>query len=120
MVLYKREWGGLGSTSAVWERLADTFPEGDQLYNGVKTLIAEHLDRLAEERIVPAFPRSSGSQATGALGGGAAAVERAVEGDRFLRAVKGVWDDHTGSMDKIEAILIYMVSRCARRLGLTL
>lgn len=80
------------------------------MYNGVKTLIAEHLLRLAEERIVPAFPISSGAQASGSLGGGAEAVERAVEGDRFLRAVKEVWDDHIGSMDKLEAILKYMVS----------
>lgn len=84
--------------------------DGDQLYTGVKKLVAEHLDQLAEERIVPAFPRAGGSHVAGALGGGAQAVEQAVEGDRFLRSVKSVWDDHTGSMRKLKDILKYMVS----------
>jgi cullin 3 len=83
--------------------------DGDQLYAGVKQLIAEHLDALAEERIVPAFPRSSGTHGAGKLGGGAEAIERAMEGDRFLKAVKGVWEDHTGSMRKLKDILRYMV-----------
>ncbi|KAE8541583.1 hypothetical protein D1P53_001751 [Cryptococcus gattii VGV] len=78
------------------------FKHGDQLYNGVKTLVVEHLDRLAEEKIVPTFPRSGGTRGAGKLGGGAEAVERATEGDRFLKAVKGVWEDHTGSMRKLK------------------
>jgi hypothetical protein len=57
----------------------------------------QHLNDLAEEVIVPTFPRSSGTHGAGRLGGGAEAVERALEGDRFLKAVKGVWEDHTGS-----------------------
>ncbi|KAK8853446.1 hypothetical protein IAR55_004152 [Kwoniella newhampshirensis] len=84
------------------------FKHGDQLYNGVKTLVAEHLDRLAEEKIVPTFPRSGGTRGAGKLGDGAEAVERAMEGDRFLKAVKGVWDDHTGSMRKLKDVLKYM------------
>ena len=83
--------------------------DGDQLYNGVKGLVSEHLDQLAEETIVPAFPRTSGTQRGGKLGGGAEAVERAMEGDRFLKAVKGVWEDHTGSMRKLKDVLKYMV-----------
>lgn len=71
--------------------------------------MAEYLDRLAEERIVPAFPRASGTAGSVALGGSAEAVEHAVEGDRFLRAVKGVWDDHISAMTKIKDILRYMV-----------
>ncbi|WRT70000.1 uncharacterized protein IL334_006993 [Kwoniella shivajii] len=81
---------------------------GDQLYNGVKALISEHLDRLAEEKIVPTFPRSGGTRGAGKLGGGAEAIERALEGDRFLKAIKSAWEDHTGSMRKIRDILKYM------------
>ncbi|KIR42148.1 Cullin 3, partial [Cryptococcus deuterogattii 99/473] len=84
------------------------FKHGDQLYNGVRTLVIEHLDRLAEEKIVPTFPRSGGTRGAGKLGGGAEAVERATEGDRFLKAVKGVWEDHTGSMRKLKDVLKYM------------
>ncbi|WVQ66720.1 uncharacterized protein L199_004909 [Kwoniella botswanensis] len=81
---------------------------GDQLYNGVKALISEYLDRLAEEKIVPTFPRSGGTRGAGKLGGGAEAIERALEGDRFLKAIKSAWEDHTGSMRKIRDILKYM------------
>ncbi|ORY31654.1 Cullin [Naematelia encephala] len=84
------------------------FKHGDQLYNGTKELVAEHLDQLAQEIIVPTFPRSSGTHGAGRLGGGAEAVERAMEGDRFLKAVKQVWEDHTGSMRKLQAVLKYM------------
>ncbi|KJE03153.1 Cullin 3 [Cryptococcus gattii NT-10] len=84
------------------------FKHGDQLYNGVRTLVVEHLDRLADEKIVPTFPRSGGTRGAGKLGGGAEAVERATEGDRFLKAVKGVWEDHTGSMRKLKDVLKYM------------
>ena len=110
--------------------------DGDQLYSGVKQLIVEHLDHLAATLIVPAFPRSdpylsgatagpSGSRASGpgsapasgagpssyrATGKGSAqAVERAIEGDVFLKSVKGVWEDHTASMRKVRDILKYMV-----------
>lgn len=109
--------------------------DGDQLYSGVKQLIAEYLDHLAATLIVPAFPRSdpylssagaggsshagtgvasgsgSGSGSYRATGKGSAqAVERAVEGDVFLKSVKGVWEDHTASMRKVRDILKYMVS----------
>jgi cullin 3 len=79
------------------------------LYSGVKTLILEHLTQLAEDNIVPSFPRSGGTHGAGKLGGGAEAIERALEGDRFLKAVKGVWEDHTGSMRKLKDVLKYMV-----------
>ncbi|GMK56833.1 hypothetical protein CspeluHIS016_0306730 [Cutaneotrichosporon spelunceum] len=45
-------------------------------------------------------------------------LERAVEGDRFLRAVKGVWDDHTGSMRKLKDILKYMDKAYTQQQGL--
>ena len=72
--------------------------------------MAEHLDQLAQEVIVPAFPRSGSSHIAGRSSGGAEAVEQALEGDRFLRAVKGVWEDHTGSMRKLKDVLKYMAS----------
>ncbi|KAL7424536.1 hypothetical protein Q5752_000220 [Cryptotrichosporon argae] len=84
------------------------FKHGDTLYSGVKALIAEHLEHLAATQIVPTFPRSSGTHGAGKLGSGADAVERVMEGDRFLKAVKGVWEDHTGSMRKLQDILKYM------------
>lgn len=93
-----------------WDDVSADETDGDQLYKGVKDLIAEHLNDLAEEVIVPTFPRSSGTHGAGRLGGGAEAVERALEGDRFLKAVKGVWEDHTGSMRKLKDVLKYMVS----------
>ena len=108
MVLYKRESDVTGSVDAA---------DGDQLYNGVKGLIAEHLEQLAQEAIVPTFPRSTGSVSSGS---GAEAVERAMEGDRFLKAVKGVWDDHTGSMRKLKDVLKYMASGLERPLSLQL
>jgi cullin 3 len=109
MVLFKRESGLLHLSRG--KSVALNLVDGDQLYTGVKQLVAEHLDSLAEERMVPAFPRSSGTHGAGKLGGGAEAVERAMEGDRFLKAVKGVWEDHTGSMRKLKDVLRYMVSR---------
>lgn len=51
----------------------------------------------------------------GRAGGGAEAVERALEGDRFLKSLKGVWEDHTGSMRKIKDVLRYMVSLARTR-----
>ncbi|WVR09639.1 hypothetical protein IAU60_006712 [Kwoniella sp. DSM 27419] len=84
------------------------YKQGDHLYNGVKVLIGEHLDKLAEEKIVPTFPRSGGTRGAGKLGGGAEAIERAMEGDRFLKAVKAAWEDHTGCMRKIKDVLRYM------------
>lgn len=83
--------------------------DGDKLYNGCKTLIKEHLEALAEERIVPAFPRGAVVTDGARSVGGAEAVERAMEGERFLRAVKGVWDDHNVSMRLFAAIVRYMV-----------
>lgn len=59
---------------------------------------------------MPTFPRSGGTRGAGKLGGGAEAIERATEGDRFLKAVKGVWEDHTGSMRKLKDVLKYMAS----------
>jgi len=103
MVLFKRKL-------AIPRRLEADMTDGEQLYSGVKELVVQHLDTLAEKKIVPAFPRSSGTHGAGKMGGGAEAIERALEGDMFLKALKGVWEDHTGSMHKITAVVRYMVS----------
>ncbi|TXT15801.1 hypothetical protein VHUM_00304 [Vanrija humicola] len=78
------------------------------LYKGFKGIITDHLNVLAEERIVPAFPRASGTHTAAKLGGGQEAMEYALEGDRFLRAIKGVWDDHVRAMRSINHILQYL------------
>ncbi|RKO86954.1 Cullin [Blyttiomyces helicus] len=67
---------------------------GDKLYEGVKSALTEHLEIFAEEVVVPAFPESSAS-------GGA-------EGERFLKAVKVTWDDHTTCVTLIKDIFMYM------------
>lgn len=40
-----------------------------------------------------------------------------MEGDRFLKAVKGVWEDHTGSMRKLKDVLKYMVGLDTRHIA---
>jgi hypothetical protein len=108
-------------------------PDGDKLYTGVRKLIAEHLDDLARKDIVPTFPRSGvmnsnttlstsfktlglgssvldeGPAASGSSGPNVRSIESALEGERFLKALKAVWDDHVSSMDKLSKILKYMV-----------
>jgi hypothetical protein len=37
------------------------------------------------------------------------AVEMALEGERFLRTVKLVWEDHVAIMKKMQLVLKYMV-----------
>jgi cullin 3 len=106
--------------------------DGDKLYGGVKKLIAEHLDDLASREIVPTFPRSgvmssnltmasssksmgmeslnledTGNVKVGSVN--AQSVEMVLEGERFLKALKSVWEDHISSMSKLRQILKYMV-----------
>nr|ODN92217.1 hypothetical protein L204_05313 [Cryptococcus depauperatus CBS 7855] len=83
------------------------FKQGDQLYSGVRQLIAQHLDHLAETLIVPTFPRLAAAAVPGS-GSNADAMERSMEGDRFLKSIKSVWDDHTGSIRKLRDVLKYM------------
>ncbi|KAG9051559.1 Cullin-3 [Tulasnella sp. UAMH 9824] len=61
--------------------------QGSQLYEGVSGLIVENLDKLAKEQIVPAFPTSISVR-------GIDHVQQAQEGERLLKAVREVWDDH--------------------------
>lgn len=41
---------------------------------------------------------------------GAQSVEMVVEGERFLKAIKFVWEDHSASMKQLTQVLRYMVS----------
>jgi hypothetical protein len=75
------------------------YKHGEMLYNGVNRLVAEHLDRLAADEIIPAFP----------AGGSMDPTNQSQEGELLLKALKNVWDDHTGSMTKLGQILKYMV-----------
>ena len=72
---------------------------GTLLYNGVKDLVVENLNRLAEENILPTFP--SGLEQD--------PMQQSHEGERLLKAVHKVWSDHADSMDKLSHILKYMV-----------
>lgn len=69
------------------------------LYKGTNDLIAAHLDKLANEEIVPAFP-------TGTTGD---AVQQSQEAETVLKALRKVWDDHTSSLSKLRDVLKYMV-----------
>ncbi|KAG9015626.1 Cullin-3 [Tulasnella sp. 427] len=75
--------------------------QGGQLYEGVSGLVVENLDKLAQEEIVPAFPASISV-------GGIDHVQQAQEGERLLKAVRIVWDDHISSMSKLRDLLKYM------------
>ncbi|CAG8759096.1 13623_t:CDS:2, partial [Dentiscutata erythropus] len=74
---------------------------GDKLYNGVREVITQHLEEVAKDQVVPAFPMSgaSSSQANSANGAG---------GANFLKVLKSVWEDHTTCMLMIRDILMYM------------
>ncbi|KAG6817343.1 hypothetical protein H0H87_009942 [Tephrocybe sp. NHM501043] len=72
--------------------------EGRMLYEGVKKLVAENLDQLAKDKIIPVFP----------TGGNKDPMHRSQESDIFLKALRSVWDDHSGNMVKLGQILKYM------------
>ncbi|KDQ59266.1 hypothetical protein JAAARDRAFT_33992 [Jaapia argillacea MUCL 33604] len=71
---------------------------GETLYNGVVELVGENLDELAKVEIIPSFPS----------GGDDDPVHQSQEGERLLKALRKVWDDHTSSMSKLRDILKYM------------
>jgi cullin 3 len=72
---------------------------GDIVYNGVNQLVAENLDLLAKMEVAPAFP----------TGGSDDPMHQTQEGERLLKAIKKVWDDHKGNMMKLSQVLRYMV-----------
>lgn len=75
------------------------FKQGPMLYKGTNDLIAAHLDKLANEEIVPAFPTGSTDDP----------VQRSQEAEMVLKALRKVWDDHTSSLSKLRDVLKYMV-----------
>lgn len=66
---------------------------GKQLYDNVRQEVSEHLNHLAQDKIVPLFPKESD----------------AAEKVAFLKAVKETWEHHTLCMGMIRDILMYMV-----------
>ncbi|CCM00091.1 uncharacterized protein FIBRA_02118 [Fibroporia radiculosa] len=74
------------------------YKHGETLYEGTNKLIAENLDKLANEYIVPAFPTGNEDDA----------VQKAQAGEMLLKAMKKVWDDHTSSLSKLRDVLKYM------------
>ena len=73
--------------------------QGDMLYKGVKQLVADNVDKLAEEEVQPAFPTNLSGDP----------IQQTQEAERLLKAVRDVWDDHLGNMSKIRDLLRYMV-----------
>jgi cullin 3 len=72
---------------------------GHTLYNGVCELIAEHLDNLAAEKVIPAFPTGASQEPT----------HQIQEAEMLLNALRYVWDDHISGMQKLCQVLKYMV-----------
>ncbi|EIW57578.1 Cullin-domain-containing protein [Trametes versicolor FP-101664 SS1] len=74
------------------------YKNGDRLYKGASQLVAENLDKLAKEYIIPAFPTGVTNDP----------VQRSQEGEMLLKSLKKVWDDHTSSLSKLRDVLKYM------------
>ncbi|KAG2185317.1 hypothetical protein INT44_002107 [Umbelopsis vinacea] len=70
----------------------------DTLYNGVKEVISDHLELVAETEVIPAFVKTTDTNAR----------MSADAGTSFLMTLKRVWNDHTTSMIMIRDILMYM------------
>ncbi|KAJ3518485.1 hypothetical protein NMY22_g13651 [Coprinellus aureogranulatus] len=74
------------------------YKKEDMLYNGVAQLVAQHLDTLANEKIIPRFP-------AGSIGD---AMQKAQQGELLLKGLKEVWDDHESIMTKLGQLLKYL------------
>ncbi|KAH9945167.1 Cullin-domain-containing protein, partial [Epithele typhae] len=74
------------------------YKSGERLYKGTAQLVADNLDKLAREYIIPAFPSNASGDP----------VQKAQEGEMVLKALKKVWDDHTSSLAKLRDVLKYM------------
>ncbi|PPQ69073.1 hypothetical protein CVT26_003548 [Gymnopilus dilepis] len=73
------------------------YKSGDQLYNGVKQLVIENLEFLANTIIIPAFTSATSDPAM-----------QNTEEELLLKALRRVWDDHTSNMHRLGQILKYM------------
>ena len=76
----------------------------EKLYEGVKALIIENLQKMVKEKLIAAFPTGVRSDM----------VSRAKEGEELLKAFRVIWNDHESGMCKLRDILKYMV--CPHRL----
>ncbi|KDQ14875.1 hypothetical protein BOTBODRAFT_158904 [Botryobasidium botryosum FD-172 SS1] len=74
------------------------YKNGHVLYDGLRGLITENLDKLAKKDIVPAFPAT----------GNADPVQQSQEGERLLNALRDVWEDHSQGMSRIRDLVKYM------------
>jgi cullin 3 len=74
---------------------------GEMLYKGVNELVAENLDKLAKDEVIPVFP----------TGGNDDPMHESQKGEMLLKALRSIWDDHMGNMTKLGQILKYMVLR---------
>lgn len=75
------------------------YRQGDLLYKGVNDLVAENLDKLANEQIIPVFPTGAGSDQ----------MDRSHEAEMLLKALARIWEQHRSNMVKLGQILKYMV-----------
>ncbi|KAG1224717.1 hypothetical protein G6F68_020061 [Rhizopus microsporus] len=69
---------------------------GEKLYHDVEKVIAEYLEKTAQETIVPAFVQTK----TDTIDAGAS----------FLKTIKRVWDDYTTAVELILQVLTYLVT----------
>ncbi|GBE88007.1 Cullin-domain-containing protein [Sparassis latifolia] len=74
------------------------YKHGETLYKGTCKLIAENLDKLAKEQLVPTFPTVTADDP----------VQKSQAWETFLKALRKVWDDHTSSLSKLRDVLKYM------------
>ncbi|RUS17941.1 Cullin [Endogone sp. FLAS-F59071] len=78
---------------------------GDKLYLGVRDVIAQHLEDVSREQIVPAFGVGAGTGGAGVRSAGGTSAD---SGATFLKVLKKVWEEHTTCMLMIRDILMYM------------
>lgn len=75
------------------------YKSGEKLYKGVMQLVTDNLEKLAREEVFPAFPSGASTDP----------MQKSQEGEMLLKALRRIWDDHTGNMVKLGQILKYMV-----------
>ncbi|KAL0954954.1 hypothetical protein HGRIS_003887 [Hohenbuehelia grisea] len=71
---------------------------GALLYKGVMELVVANLAKLAHEDVTPSFPTGAASDP----------VHQSHEAEMLLKALRRIWDDHTGNMTKLSQLLSYM------------
>ncbi|KAF9791108.1 Cullin-domain-containing protein [Thelephora terrestris] len=72
--------------------------QSEKLYEGVKVLVVENLQKMIKDKLIPAFPTGVRSDM----------ISRAKEGEELLKAFRCVWDDHESGLCKLRDILKYL------------